>query len=177
MDELKTQPDESAPTSSVNEFCYRQIVLPLLDLLRRGATPRKLAWSLAVGVAVGINPLLGSTTVACLAIAFLLRLNLIASQITNHLVYPIELLLFLVFIRLGDLLFHTGGLPLEKHNLFYAARHHPWATTKLLWTWEWHALIVWLAFALILTPILALIFRPMLERLMRSSRLKVAARD
>jgi len=176
MNEVKTQFDQPVRTSSLKEFCYRQIVQPLLDLLRVGATPRKLAWSLAVGVAVGINPLLGSTTIACLAIAFLLRLNLIASQITNHLVYPIELLLFLVFIRLGDLLFHTGGLPLEKHSLFYAARHHPWATTKLLWMWEWHALIVWVAFALILTPVLALIFRPMLERLMRSNRLHVPAR-
>jgi uncharacterized protein (DUF2062 family) len=177
MNELKTQPAEAQPTSSVKDFCYRQIVLPLLNLLRMGATPRKLAWSLAVGVAVGMNPLLGSTTIACLAIAFLLRLNLIASQITNHLVYPLQLLLFLVFIRVGDLLFHTGALPLEMRSLFYAARHHPWATTKLLWTWEWHALTVWFAFALILTPILAFVFAPLLERLMRSPRFQTSPRN
>lgn len=175
MKEFESKPDQTLQSSTLKEFCYRQIARPLLDLMRVGTTPRKLAWSLAVGVAVGINPLLGSTTLACLAIAFLLRVNLIASQITNHLVYPLELLLFLVFIRLGDLLFHTGGLPLEKHSLFYAARHHPWATTKLLWTWEWHALIVWFAFALILTPVLALIFCPILERMMRSLKQPASA--
>lgn len=168
MNELKIQPEPPLQASSLKEFCYRQLIVPLLDLLRVGATPRKLAWSLAVGVAVGINPLLGSTTLACLAIAFILRLNLVASQITNHLVYPIELLLFFVFIHVGDRIFHTGGLPLEKHSLFYAARHHPVATTRLLWTWEWHALIVWFGCALLLTPILALLFTPILERMMCS---------
>lgn len=163
--------NQSAPEpqpSALKEFCYRQLAVPLLNLLRVGATPRKLAWSLAVGVAVGINPLLGSTTVACLAIAFVLRLNLVASQITNHLVYPLQLLLFLAFIHLGDFMFHTPGLPLEKHSLFYAARHHPLATTRMLWMWEWHALIVWFVVALALVPVLAFLFTPMLQRMMRS---------
>jgi uncharacterized protein (DUF2062 family) len=146
-------------------FFQRRIITPLLHLLRVGCSPRKLAWSLAAGLVIGINPLLGSTTLAALVIPYALRLNLVASQIANHIVYPLQLLLFLFFIKLGDKLFHTGRLPLEGHALFHAARVHPWATTRILWTWEWHALIVWAVVAAITCPILAAILTPILTRL------------
>jgi uncharacterized protein (DUF2062 family) len=158
-------PDAHDAPESHPSFFQRRIVTPLIDLLRVGCSPRKLAWSLAAGIVIGINPLLGSTTLVALFFAYLLRLNLVASQIANHLVYPLQLLLFLFFIKTGDLLFHTGRLPLEGHALFHAARVHPWATTRQLWTWEWHALIVWAVFAAILCPILAAIFTPILTRL------------
>jgi uncharacterized protein (DUF2062 family) len=146
-------------------FFQRRIITPILHLLRVGCSPRKLAWSLAAGIVIGINPLLGSTTLAALIIAYLLRLNLVASQIANHLVYPFQILLFLFFIKIGDKLFHTGRLPLEGHALFHSARVHPWVTTRILWTWEWHALIVWAVVAAIACPIFAAILTPVLTRL------------
>jgi uncharacterized protein (DUF2062 family) len=157
-------------------FFHRRLIAPMVHLLGMGCSPRKLAWSIAAGLLVGINPLLGSTTLVALVLAAVFRLNLVASQIANHIVYPLQLALFLVFIRIGDTVFHTGKLPMGRHELFHAARHHPWATTKELWTWEWHALIVWAVFAAVATPIVALILRPMLERLhTRFHRLPVAA--
>jgi hypothetical protein len=75
-------------------FVQRRVVKPLLDLLRMGATPERLAWSIAAGVLIGINPVLGSTTVLAIAVASVFRLNYVASQVGNHLVYPLELLLF-----------------------------------------------------------------------------------
>ena len=144
----------------------RRVITPVLDLLRLGATPRKLAWSLAVGVAIGINPLLGSTTLVCLAIAFVLRLNLIASQISNHLVYPLQLALFFVFIRIGTVVFHTAHLPLTRETLLFDVRHHPLATTRMLWMWEWHALVVWFCCSLALVPAVATILAPVLRRVL-----------
>ena len=146
----------------------RRIVAPIVDLMRIGATPEKLAWSLAVGFAIGTNPLLGSTTLVCLAVAYVLRLNLIASQITNHLAYPLELALFFVFIRIGNAVFHTAHLPLDRKELLSAVRHHPWDTTVMLWSWEWHALVVWALFAAAATPLMAAAFRPPLRRLLTS---------
>ncbi len=162
-----SNPSRSQPydPDSHPSFFQRRIVTPILDLLRVGCSPRKLAWSLAAGFVIGINPLLGSTTLAALLIAGVLRLNLVASQIANHIVYPLQLLLFLFFIKVGDKLFHTGRLPLEGHALFHAARVHPWSTTKILWTWEWHALIVWAVVAAIACPVLAAILTPILTRL------------
>jgi uncharacterized protein (DUF2062 family) len=136
-----------------------------MDLLRIGATPERLAWSFAMGVLVGVNPVLGTTTVLALAVASVFRLNYIASQIGNHLTYPLQLLLLPVWIALGSRLFGTPGLTLGRHELIHAVKHHPWQTTKALWTWEWHALIVWAFAAVILMPLLAMAFKPALEKM------------
>lgn len=136
-----------------------------MELLRYGTSPRRLAWSIAVGIAIGINPLLGSTTVLSLAAAGLFRLNLVASQLATHLSYPLEIALFFVFIRAGDRLFHTGHMPLHRDALLSAVRHHPIDTTKLLWTWEWHALVVWAAVSLVAVPLLVVLLTPALARL------------
>ncbi|SNS36790.1 hypothetical protein SAMN05421770_101681 [Granulicella rosea] len=151
-------------STSVSGFARDRILTPLTNLLKTGATPQSLAWSLAIGCVIGVNPLLGSTTVVCLVVAFVFRLNLIASQIANHIVYPLELALFYVFIRIGDRIFHTGKMPLDRHEMLRGVRMHPWETTKLLWSWEWHALIVWAVFAVVAAPLIALALTPLLKR-------------
>jgi hypothetical protein len=145
-------------------------VNPVMGLLKMGADPDKLAWSLALGVVVGVNPLLGSTTVVVLGLAALFRLNLVASQVGNHAMYPLEILLFPVFIKTGSLVFGTVKLPLEGHALWYAVKHHPWDTTRLLWTWEWHALVVWAVFAVVAVPVIALSSEPMLRKMAARAR-------
>lgn len=147
-------------------FFRRRVIAPLLQLLRMGATPERLAWSIAVGLVIGVNPLLGSTTVLALLVASGLRLNVVASQLGNHLVYPLELLLFPVFIKLGILLFHTPHFPLGKKEVVRAVSLHPWDTTKLLWTWEWHALVVWAFFAAAVAPLLKMLLKPVLARML-----------
>ncbi len=143
----------------------RWIVTPVVGLLKHGADPDRLAWSLALGVVIGINPLLGSTTLVVLALAAVFRLNLVASQVGNHAMYPMQLLLFPVFIKLGSLIFGTQKLPIHGKELFEAVKRHPWDTTKLLWTWEWHALIVWVVLAAIALPAIAMGIKPPLEKM------------
>jgi len=152
----------SPPKHPIRRLLDDRVVLPLLHLLRIGASPRRLAWSLAVGVVIGINPIVGSTTVLCLLIAFIIRLN----QIANHLCFPIQLALVLVYLNAGEKLFRTGPLPIAADAYLHDLRHHPWSTAHLLWTWEWHAIIVWLLVAAILTPTVAAILHPILNRLL-----------
>jgi uncharacterized protein (DUF2062 family) len=154
----------------VRRFFEIRVTTPIVDLLRVGTTPRRLAWSLAIGVAIGINPVIGSTTFLCLLVAFLLRLNLIASQIANHLVFPLQLTLVVLYLKAGERLFHTGPPPIDAKELMHAMRRHPWSTTQTLWTWEWHAIIVWLIGAAVLTPVIATILCPMLTRLLAKIR-------
>jgi uncharacterized protein (DUF2062 family) len=142
-----------------------------------GASPERLAWSLAVGIVVGINPLLGSTTVLALSLAAVFRLNVVASQVGNHAMYPFELALFPVFIKLGSMLFVTEKLPMHGKKLFEAARTHPWDTTRILWHWEWHALVIWAMFATVALPALALGLRPVLETMQRRIQRRQAAAE
>jgi uncharacterized protein (DUF2062 family) len=154
------------PAPVHHNWAYRRIALPILALLRMGATPEKLAWSIAAGLLIGINPILGSTTVLCLAAAFAFRLNVAASQLGNHVVYPLQLILIIPFIRVGSRIFHTAPMPLSANELFHAARQHPVALIRQLWLWEWHALLLWAAIAAIVIPLIALTLTPLLRKLL-----------
>ena len=159
-------PAAQIPAPIHHNWIYRRVALPILALLRMGASPEKLAWSIAAGLLIGINPILGSTTVVCLAIAFVFRLNVAASQIGNHIVYPLELFLIIPFIRLASRVFHTEPMPLSASELLHAAREHPIDLTRRLWLWEWHAFVLWAILATVAIPLLALILTPILRRLL-----------
>ena len=147
-------------------FLYRRVVLPVLALLRMGASPRKLAWSIALGLVIGVNPLLGSTTLVCLGLALLFRLNLPASQLANHLMYPVEVALLYPFLRFGAFVFQTGPIPLAPKTLFAEVRSHPWTLIKSVWLWEWHALALWALLGIILLPVIAAVLTLVLERML-----------
>jgi len=154
----------SVPPAHHN-WIYRHGVLPILALLRMGATPRSLAWSIAAGMLIGINPVVGSTTLLSLAVTFRFRLNVVATQIANHAMFPLELVLLIPFIRLGSRVFHTAAMPLAPGALLQAARSAPLALTHNLWMWVWHAFVLWAAMAVVAVPLLAMALTELLERL------------
>jgi uncharacterized protein (DUF2062 family) len=151
---------------SIREMLRCKVLRPLLRQMRGGVSPRRLAWSLAFGMVIGINPTVGLTTVLVVLLAWTFGLNQIASQVGAHTVSPLHLLLFLPFIELGVHLFHTGRLPLNRKQLEHLS-HHPVRLFRDIWQWEWHALIVWGIAAAILMPLLAIYFRRALILLMR----------
>ena len=151
---------------SVRELLRCRILRPLLRQLRGGVTARRLAWSLALGVVVGINPSVGLTTLVIVMLAWVFGLNQIASQIGLHAVAPLHVLLFLPFIEVGVYLFHTHRLPLNRRQIEHLS-HHPWRMFHDIWQWEWHALVVWGVVAVIAMPLLAVYFRRALVLFMR----------
>ncbi len=151
------------------EFLRCHVLRPLLRLLRGGVTPRRLAWSLALGMMIGINPSVGVTTVLVILLAWMFGLNQVASQIGTHLVAPFHILLLVPFIQAGVYLFRTRRLPMTKKQLVHLS-HHPLRMLHEIWQWEWHALVVWAAIAVVLTPLLAIYLRRGLVMMMRRSR-------
>lgn len=149
---------------------YRRVVLPVHTLLRMGASPERLAWSIAAGVVIGVNPLFGTTTALCLVAALIFRLNIAASQLGNYAVYPLQLLLLIPFLRLGSKVFHTAPIPLTRSDLLNAARSHPIALVREIWRWEWHALVVWAGLSVVLIPLIAVAFMPLLRRMLTRMR-------
>ena len=84
------------------EWFRCHVLRPLLRLLRGGVTPRRLAWSLAFGMVVGINPSVGVTTVLVFVLAWIFGLSKLASLIGTHLVAPLHLLLFIPLLSLAS---------------------------------------------------------------------------
>jgi len=160
---------------SLRETFRCKVLRPLLRLLRGGVTPRRLAWSLAVGIVIGINPSVGLTTLIVVLLAWSFGLSQVASQIGAHFVTPLHLLLFLPFIELGVHLFHTRSLPMDRRQLEHLS-HHPLRLVHEIWRWEWHALIVWAVVAAIAMPLLALYLRRALVLLLRRNHALIALR-
>jgi len=80
---------------------HRRLLEPLKAQLLQGVSPGKLALALALGLVVGVFPVLGSTTALCALTAVALRLNQPAIQVANYLAYPLQLLLFIPFFQAG----------------------------------------------------------------------------
>ena len=160
---------------SIREWFRCHVLRPLLRALRGGVTPRRLAWSLALGMMVGINPSVGLTTLIVVLAAWVFGLSKFASLVGAHMVTPVHLLLFIPFIDLGVHLFHTRKLPMDRRQLEHLS-HHPLQLIHDIWQWEWHALIVWALVAAIAMPLLAVYLRRALVLLLRKHRTLVRSR-
>ena len=146
-------------------FLYRKLVLPIVDLLRQGITPEKIALSLAFGICLGVFPVLGSTTILCTLAAILFRLNLPAIQLVNYFVYPLQLALLIPFIRFGEALFRSQHVSLSLQIIFASIKRSPWQTTKMYWTSGWHAMVAWCLVGPLLIWVLYSALTPVLRRL------------
>lgn len=58
------------------KFTREKITNLLVKALSQGMTPRTLAVTCSLGVVLGIFPLFGTTTLICLGVAILFRLNI-----------------------------------------------------------------------------------------------------
>jgi uncharacterized protein (DUF2062 family) len=157
-------------------FFRRRIVQPIVELLRQGVTPEKMALSLALGVALGVFPVLGTTTALCALAAFMWRLNLPAIQIVNYFVYPLQIMLLVPFFRAGEKLFSAPHLPLSVPQIVAAVHASFWGATRFLWTTIWHAAVAWCLIAPVFVVVAYLILVPVLRRVVgRETKEKRAA--
>src|ERR1700693_6100509 len=88
-----------------------------MALLQQGITPEKLALSVALGITLGIFPVLGSTTLLCAIAGLFLGLNQPTLQSVNYIAYPLQLGLLIPFFRFGERLFHAPGLAITREEV------------------------------------------------------------
>jgi uncharacterized protein (DUF2062 family) len=129
--------------------------------LCQGISPRRLALTLALGIAVGCIPVVGIPTLVCAALALALRLNLPAIQAANYAVMPLQLLLIVPFVRFGGWLIDSS----RSQSLQAGALLHdsPQVLVTQMGLLAGQALLAWLVLAiptvLLLTFTLPLLLR------------------
>lgn len=136
----------------------------MIALLKQGATPRQIAASIAVGGVIGLFPVLGTTTMICFGLAWVLRLNIAAMQIPNLLVYPVQLALIVPFIRFGERLFHAPPAPLSLAKLVEMFRASTLNAIEVLWRSLMYASVAWLIVAPVGALLLYVILLPIVRR-------------
>ncbi len=137
----------------------------LLAFLKMGGTPERLALSIALGIALGLVPALGITTLLCTLAAFLFRLNLPAIQLVNYFVYPLQLALLIPFIRAGEWLFGVKSLNLSFELIQRMMKANLWETVISLWAATMRAVVVWLLIAPVVVALVYFVMTPLLKKL------------
>jgi len=94
-------------------FLKRRVLDPIIALLRQGVTPERIALSLSFGLVLGVFPVLGTTTVLVTVAALLWRLNLAAIHAVHLAMTPVQIVLIIPFVRLGEHLVAVPPQPLS----------------------------------------------------------------
>ena len=146
----------------------KRVLEPVLNLLRQGMTPEKLALCFALGVTLGVTPVIGATSLLCAIAALLLRLNLPAIQLVNYMMFPLQFALLIPFLRVGEWLVGAQPASLSAPAILAMIQTDVWHAVASLWTATLHALTAWLLLGTLGCTLLyfmfAVVFRRLQER-------------
>ena len=95
----------------------KKLFSKLKELVRQGTSPHGLALSTTLGILLGLFPVLGVTTWAIPLIALRLRLNIALMLTLSYLFWPLQILLIIPFLRMGEWIWELPPFPLSIEKL------------------------------------------------------------
>ena len=146
-----------------------RVAAPVTASLRQGLTPEGIALSLAFGVAVGLFPVVGATTLLGLALGSALRLNLPVLQVANWATYPLQLALVLPLVRLGERLAGAPPATFWAAPLVAGASAEPLGSLERFAVSGLHGVLGWTA----VLPIVVLVVYQALLPLLRAAEARL----
>jgi len=163
--------------STVNVFnvedkrlaCFAAVVqqrlfLPMQNLLRGGMSPGSLAWALTLGGLLGCMPLIWGTSLLCLGVALVLRLNPLAVQAGNIVAWPLQIALAGPYVYLGRIWFDSFPNSAERGRGVLHASAASFQWLGVLWDANGAALCAWGVTAPCLVIFLYRFFRRLVAR-------------
>jgi uncharacterized protein (DUF2062 family) len=142
----------------------RRIVEPVLSLLAQGLAPRELALCMALGAGIGLFPVLGVSTPVLTVLALWLRLNLPAIQLISYLMSPLQLVLIIPFVRLGETIVGAEPQPLTIEAGLELIANGVLEAIITLWDAILHAAIGWVLIGPVFIYVIYRLLIPVLER-------------
>jgi uncharacterized protein (DUF2062 family) len=160
-----------------NSYLKRRLYLPLLTLLQQGITPKKLAFTTAMGAVLGIMPLLGVTTVIGTYLALRLRLNVALLVFIIYLMYPIQVVLYIPFIQAGLYIFDVSGLWFTFDEMWEMFRRDWLLALRKLWMANLIGLLAWLLISAPVFGVLYVSFLPLYKKFARPKPVPAGAEE
>jgi uncharacterized protein (DUF2062 family) len=149
----------------IREFFRTKIVVPILNLLKQGITPEKIALCIALGVMFGVFPVIGSTMILCTIASLSLKLNLPLIQIISYLVYPLQFLFLIPFIRFGEWVLNVAPFPISIEALVEMIKTDIVQTIITFWDATMHGILGWFIISACMIPLIYFLFLPILKRI------------
>ncbi|XP_074280174.1 uncharacterized protein LOC141605352 isoform X1 [Silene latifolia] len=153
-------------TLGFGSWLHTKVVDPLLQIIRRGAEPKQLAFSSALGFTLGVFPICGVTVFLCgLAITILgSHCHAPTVLLTNFVATPVELSLIVPFLRLGETISGGSHFALTSDALKKVLTGE--ASTEVLLS-IFHALLGWLIATPFIMAVLYILLLPCFKVLVR----------
>ncbi len=154
------------PTGS---FWQRRVRDPLIALFTQGISPDRVALTLGVGGVCSLFPFLGFTALLNLGVGLRLRLNQPLLQTLNQVLGPLQLIMIVVYVRLGEWLWRAQD---DRFTIAEMLRVFEEVTFgEFLQRFGWagiHALTAWALTSPLLFAAVYYLTRPALRRLASS---------
>ncbi|MBU1100798.1 MAG: DUF2062 domain-containing protein [Bacteroidetes bacterium] len=143
----------------IKYFFNNKYLAPLIKLLKQGITPKEIALGVAGAITLGIFPVLGSTTILTTAFALVFRLNLPLIQLINFSVYPLQLIFFIPFMKLGEHIFRYATLNYSFAEIIEMLSNDLGGTIEMLWSVSMQGIGAWFVTAPFLGILLFLLLK------------------
>jgi uncharacterized protein (DUF2062 family) len=143
----------------------RWLLAPVLAQLTRGISPERLAWTISLGMVLGVFPIMGTTSLVSFVAGWALRLNQPVLHVFKTLVYPLHLALILVFIHLGERLFGVPPLSFSIPQLLVKFNADPMQFARDFGLAAFHGVVAWLIIAPFAVLLIKMLAMPILRRL------------
>ena len=153
----------------LSDWLRRRVRDPLVAELRQGATPEAVAAAVAISFAIAILPFIGLTTLLCLVAGRLFHLNQVVMQIINHTAFPLQILLIVPFVRLGETLSGSRHFALTPAAIIGEFNRSIPDFLEKFWLTGLHGLIGWVVTVPLACWLLNLILRQTFRRLLPPS--------
>ena len=80
-------------------------------------TVEKLSLTLALGISIGIIPVLGVSTILLTILALVFKLKIPAIQLVNYGIAAVKYVLLVPFLKLGQMIFFPNKADLQLNNI------------------------------------------------------------
>lgn len=151
--------------SRLKKFWHDRVLGLIIAQFTQGVTPKKIAFTIALGFNLGIFPIMGSTTALCAVAGVCLRLNQPVIQLVNWLVYPLHLALILVFVRIGEWIVGAPRITFSVPELVRKFDASPRQFLKDFGMTGLHGILAWLIIAPFVAALIYFILLPPLKKL------------
>jgi uncharacterized protein (DUF2062 family) len=152
----------------VGDWLRRKVRDPLLAELRQGATPEAVSAAVTVSLAIAINPFIGTTTLGCLIAGRVFRLNHVVMQVVNHAAFPLQLLLIVPYVRIGETILGARHFSLKPSAIIEEFNRSIPDFMEKFWLTGLHGLIGWVLTVPLACWLLHLILRRLFRRFVPS---------
>lgn len=163
---MSTQtPNPTPPTTEPRPgFWQRRVKDPILAQLTQGVTPDQISLTLAVGSALALFPILGTTSLLCLIAGIVLRLNQPIIQAVNWLCTPIHIPFIFFSVHMGERLFGSPHTKFRLHELARLLWEDPLLFAQKFGLTGLHACFIWAMAAPFWIALVYFVSRPLVRK-------------